>query len=104
MRSARSEADADEDVDRLSVPSEPPVTYYVDVASICSQLDHAEMLGLAEMFERWAFEEQGITDDRRTRLIQYCVDLERIAAWVGPDHWPSGDGPRTFLQFLADMQ
>ena len=60
--------------------------------ALTSELDYADMIALSEMCRQWAVYEAGLTPERRTRMIKYSADLERIAEWVGP-RWKATDRP-----------
>ena len=79
-------------------------TYFVDPDWARAELDYRDMVALSGMFRRWAIHESGeaMSPDRRTRMIQYSADFERIAAFVG-EGWiasaPSEEMP--LPKFLA---
>lgn len=79
-----------------------PYTHVVDIDQALETLDHAEMVALSEMFERWALTEHTIDSERRTQLIQWAADYERIAEYCGPD-WAATDPrePPSLLPFVA---
>lgn len=64
------------------------------------QLGHAEMVALSRMYERWAFTEERLTPEQRTKLMVWSADYERIAAHVG-ERWiasdPQADDPIAFV-------
>ena len=84
----------------------PPATYCVAAAKACDQLDHADMVALAGMFRRWAIYETDVTPERRTELIKYSADFERLAEWVGSD-WRARTravGKPPLMKFLATLE
>lgn len=80
-----------------------PQTTAIDAEKAMRSLDHAEMLALAGMYERWALSEEDITPDQRTKLIVWSADYERVAAHVG-ERWtasdPQADDPIAFMAKL----
>jgi hypothetical protein len=82
----------------------PPYTAIVDPLGASSVLDYRAMVALAGMFERWALTEVNITPERRTRVLQMCVDYEAIAAWCGPAWVAPDPDPRDPLSFLAQIE
>jgi len=68
------------------------VTYHVNAEWARAELDHADMVALSGMFRRWAIYETGdwVTPSRRTGLIKWSADLERIAEWVG-EGWKASE-------------
>lgn len=79
-----------------------PFTHVVDVRQAMESLDYCEMVSLAEIFGQWAFNEEGLDDDRRTQLVQWSADYERIAVFVG-ERWraTASDDPVSLIQFVA---
>ena len=63
---------------------EPPVTHAIDWDTAMRRLDHDDMVALAVLYCDWANNEARISDDQRTKLIQWSADYERIAAYAGP--------------------
>ena len=59
--------------------SPQPITYMVDIDFALEELDHADMVALSHMFQRWAIDEENIEPENRTELIQWSADLERLA-------------------------
>ena len=83
--------------------ADPPLTYRVSPDVACDQLDHADMVALAGMFRRWAIYETDVSPERRTELIKYSADYERLAEWVGSD-WRARTrvvGRPPLMKFLA---
>jgi hypothetical protein len=81
------------------------VTHCVNVEQAMETLDHAEMIALAVMFERWALTEEKISADRRTQLIQWSADYEAIADHVGPGWQASNPAPdMDVMRFIARME
>lgn len=79
-----------------------PQTHRVNAKMARETLDYAEMLHLARMFERWAFNESSLTPDQATNCLLTAVDYEAIATWCGPN-WKSSDPlkPVSLLPFIA---
>jgi hypothetical protein len=50
---------------------------------ISKELDYEDMIALSGMFRRWALYEEKFSPERRTGLMLWSSDFERIAAWVG---------------------
>jgi hypothetical protein len=91
---------------RRQPSSEPPVTYGTDAEAMRDELDYEDMVALSGMYRRWAIYEAGFTPERRTTLMAWSADLERIAAWVGKG-WrapPSSSSETSLLQFLARLE
>jgi hypothetical protein len=65
-------------------------------------LDYDEMLALAGLYERWAFTEQKLDGEQRTRLIQMSADYERIAGFCGAG-WAASqpDNEPDAVKFIA---
>ena len=67
-----------------------PVTYGISAQFAADELDYADMIALAEMFDRWIFDETDISPAQRTMLVELSVDFERITDWVEPS-WRAAD-------------
>jgi hypothetical protein len=79
-----------------------PLLYGGDHESLARNLDHREMIALAEVFEHWALEDATRTPESRTELLLWACELERLAEWVGPGwHAPEPSAPPTLLKTLA---
>ncbi|MBX3562474.1 MAG: hypothetical protein KF780_11760 [Sphingomonas sp.] len=78
------------------------MTHHVDVDQALATLDYREMVALSKMFERWALNEENITDERRTDLIKWSADYEALAAFAGSD-WIATDPtePPSLIVFMA---
>jgi hypothetical protein len=48
------------------------------------------MVALSEMFLRWALEEEPLSPEQRTKLIQMSADYEAISQFSGPS-WQAAD-------------
>jgi hypothetical protein len=90
---------------KRSPSCEPPATHGTDAEAMRDELDYQDMIALSGMYRRWAIYEAGFTPERRTTLMAWSADLERIAAWVGPG-WrgPSSTSETSLLQFLARLE
>lgn len=82
-----------------------PRTHRVNVQLARDTLDYADMISLARMFERWAFDETRLTPDQATECLLSAVDYETIAAWCGPS-WKSTDPawPESLMPFIAKSE
>lgn len=82
-----------------------PATHRVSVERAMQTLDHAEMMVLSEMYERWAFTEPKLDGDQRTRLIQMSADYERIAEFAGVE-WRAShpDSEADVVKFAAQQE
>jgi hypothetical protein len=81
-----------------------PATYRVSAKSAADELDYADMVILAETFVQWALEETKFSPAQRTGLMQFGVDYETLAVWVGPG-WKAAnptDAPNP-LRDLAEL-
>ncbi len=67
----------------VAAMEELPVTYRISARAAADELDYADMVALAEMFQRWSLDEPGISPADRTKLAEYSADYERLAEWVG---------------------
>ena len=79
-------------------------TYFVDPEWARAELDYRDMVALSGMFRRWAIHEtaETMSPDRRTRMIQYSADFERIADFVGEGWIASAPSEEMSLpKFLA---
>jgi len=84
---------------------QPPITYDTDPDIICNELDYEDMIALSGMFRRWAVYEAKFSPERRTGLMLWSADLERIAAWVGKGWRAADPSPEMhFLKFIAKME
>ena len=79
-----------------------PVTYRVDVRAAMELLDYVELVGLSDMFARWAIWDEGLKPESRTRLIQLSSDYEQIAAFAG-EGWRAErtESPPPLIVFAA---
>jgi hypothetical protein len=86
-------------------PANKPDTYAVDVDQALETLDYQEMVALSEMFERWALTETKIDSERRTQLIQWSADYERIAEFCG-SAWTATEPeePPSAMPFIARIE
>jgi len=77
----------------------------VDPDKACDELDYADMVALAEAFRRWAVYELDVPPERRTELIKYSADYERLAEWVGSE-WRARSKAvkRPLMKFLATLE
>ncbi len=63
------------------------------------------MIALADAFRRWAIYEMDLTPERRTELIKYSADYERLAEWVGSQWRAQAKGGRpTLMKLLATLE
>lgn len=61
-----------------------PVTHHVDCQAAMQTCDYDDMVALAMLYCDWALNEQKISNEQRTMLMQWSADYERIAAYAGP--------------------
>lgn len=80
-----------------------PTTHSVDVEQAMESLNYEEMQALAELYVGWAFNEENIDADWRTKLIQWASDYEAIANFCGSDWKATSALPGEMMGFMARM-
>ena len=80
----------------------PPKMHEYNAYYLVEELDYKDMVALSGLFRQWALYETKFTPEKRTRLIAWSADLERLAEWVGEGWRASDPSPEMpVLAFLA---
>ena len=80
----------------------PPKMHEYNAYYLVEELDYRDMVALSGLFRQWALYETRFTPEKRTRLIAWSADLERLAEWVGEKWRASDPSPEMpLLVFLA---
>ncbi len=92
-------------LEQRTSPRAQPETHVINVQQATDTLDYDEMISLSAMYDRWAFAEESLAPEHRTRLVQLSADYESIAQHVGPS-WiaPDATGRVDAVQFVARLE